>query len=89
MLLVKQVWWPLFHFFRYLYPNYDDFEDGHSYLDNAYIRPTIRICLKIDGYGPHLKTISRGQFSDSLERPVGDLTVIRFTNDQVKEKFCK
>ncbi|MCL7745492.1 DNA-binding response regulator [Halalkalibacter alkaliphilus] len=92
MLFLKEVWWPLFHHFRYLYPEYEvnDFKDGTRYLDFAYIRPTIRICFEIDGYGPHLKEISRWQFSDSLERQnqlvIDGWTVIRFSYDQVKEK---
>jgi very-short-patch-repair endonuclease len=92
MLFLKQVWWPLFHHFRYLHPEYEvnDFKDGTRYLDFAYIRPAIRICLEIDGYGPHLKNISRWQFSDSLERQnqlvIDGWTVNRFSYDQVKEK---
>lgn len=92
MLFLKQVWWPLFNHFRYLHPEYevDDFKDGKRYLDFAYIRPAIRMCLEIDGYGPHLKEISRWQFSDSLERQnqlvIDGWTVIRFSYDQVKEK---
>jgi very-short-patch-repair endonuclease len=92
MLFLKQVWWPLFHHFRYLNPEYEvnDFKDGKRYLDFAYIRPTIQICLEIDGYGPHLQKISRWQFSDSLERQnqlvIDGWTVIRFSYDQVKEQ---
>jgi very-short-patch-repair endonuclease len=92
MLFLKQVWWPLFHHFRYLHPEYEvnDFKDGKRYLDFAYIRPTIQICLEIDGYGPHLQNISRWQFSDNLERQnqlvIDGWTVIRFSYDQVKEK---
>lgn len=92
MLFLKQVWWPSFHHFQYLYPEYEvnDFKDGTRYLDFAYIRPGIRICLEIDGFGPHLKNISRWQFSDSLERQnqlvIDGWTVIRFSYDQVKEK---
>ncbi|MBP2243072.1 hypothetical protein J2Z40_003660 [Cytobacillus eiseniae] len=92
MLFLKQVWWPLFYQFNYLHPEYevDDFKDGKRYLDFAYIRPAIRICFEIDGYGPHLKSISRWQFSDSLERQnqlvIDGWTVIRFSYDQVNEK---
>ena len=59
-------------------------------MDFAYIRPAIQICFEIDGYGPHLKNISRWQFSDNLERQnqlvIDGWTVIRFSYDQVKEK---
>ncbi|WP_102261134.1 hypothetical protein [Mesobacillus jeotgali] len=92
MLFLKQVWWPLFYHFKYLHPEYevDDFKDGKRFLDFAYIRPSMRICFEIDGYGPHLKNISRWQFSDNLERQnqlvIDGWTVIRFSFDQVKEK---
>jgi very-short-patch-repair endonuclease len=91
LLFLRQVWWPLFYHFRYLHPEYEvnDFKDGYRYLDFAYIRPAIRICFEVDGYGPHLKNISRWQFSDSLERQnqlvIDGWTVIRFSFDQVKE----
>lgn len=92
MLFLKQVWWPLFYHFQYLHPEYEveDFKDGKRYLDFAYIRPAIRICFEIDGYGPHLKNISRWQFSDSLERQnqlvIDGWTVIRFSYDQIQEQ---
>lgn len=91
-LFLKQVWWPSFYHFRYLHPEFEinDFKDGKRYLDFAYIRPAIRICFEVDGYGPHLRNISRWQFSDSLERQnqlmIDGWTVIRFSYDQVKEK---
>ncbi|WML24593.1 DNA-binding response regulator [Neobacillus sp. OS1-33] len=91
-LFLKQVWWPSFNHFRYLHPEYEvnDFRDGKRYLDFAYIRPAIRICFEVDGYGPHLNNISRWQFSDNLERQnqlvIDGWTVIRFSYDQVKEK---
>ncbi|MBD8071616.1 DNA-binding response regulator [Bacillus sp. PS06] len=92
MLFLKQVWWPIFFQFKYLHPEYevDDFKDGKRYLDFAYIRPGIRICIEVDGYGPHLRNISRWQFSDNLERQnqlvIDGWTVIRFSYDQVNEK---
>lgn len=92
MLFLKQVWWPLFSHFNYLHPEYevDDFKGGKRYLDFAYIRPGVRICIEIDGYGPHLKNLSRWQFSDSLERQnqlvIDGWSVLRFSYDQVKEK---
>lgn len=92
MLFLKHVWWPVFHHFKYVHPEYeiDDFRDGKRYLDFAYIRPGIRVCFEVDGYGPHLKNISRWQFSDSLERQnqlvIDGWSVIRFSYDQVNEK---
>jgi hypothetical protein len=92
MLFLQQVWWPIFYQFNYLHPEYevDDYKDGKRYLDFAYIRPSIRLCFEVDGYGPHLKNISRWQFSDNLERQnqlvIDGWTVIRFSYDQVKEQ---
>ncbi|MEQ2526990.1 DNA-binding response regulator [Robertmurraya yapensis] len=92
MLFLMQVWWPIFFHFKYLHPEYevDDFKDGKRYLDFAYIRPGVRLCFEVDGYGPHLGNISRWQFSDNLERQnqlvIDGWTVIRFSYDQVKEK---
>lgn len=91
-LFLKNVWWPLFYHFQYLHPEYEinDFKDGTRYLDFAYIRPGMRMCFEVDGYGPHLTNISRWQFSDNLERQnqlvIDGWTVIRFSYDQVKEK---
>ncbi|MGG0719427.1 DNA-binding response regulator [Robertmurraya massiliosenegalensis] len=92
MLFLKQIWWPIFYHFKYLHPEYevDDFKDGKRYLDFAYIRPGIRICFEVDGYGPHLKNISRWQFSDNLDRQnqlvIDGWTLIRFSYDQVKDE---
>lgn len=90
-MFLQKVWWPLFHHFQHLHPEYEvqDFKDGQRYLDFAYLRPTIKICFEVDGYGPHLKQISRWQFSDSLERQnqlvIDGWTIIRFSYDQVIE----
>lgn len=92
ILFLKQVWWPIFFHFKYIHSEYevDDFKGGKRYLDFAYIRPGIRLCIEIDGYGPHLKNSSRWQFSDNLERQnqlvIDGWTVIRFSYDQVKEQ---
>lgn len=91
-MFLEKVWWPLFRNFEHLHPEYEvqDFKDGQRYLDFAYLRPTIKICFEIDGYGPHVKQMSRWQFSDSLERQnqlvIDDWKVIRFSFDQVAEK---
>lgn len=90
-LFLEKVWWPLFHHFKYLHPEFEvnDFRDGKRYLDFAYIRSNIRICFEIDGYGPHLKNISRWQFADQLNRQnqlvLEGWIVIRFSLDQVTD----
>jgi very-short-patch-repair endonuclease len=91
-LFLVKVWWPLFYHFQHLHPEYeiDDFKDGKRYLDFAYIRSGVRICFEIDGYGPHLKDISRWQFADQLDRQnqllLDGWMVIRFSYDRVIER---
>ncbi len=91
-LFLKNVWWPLYHDFENLHPEYevDDFRDGKRYLDFAYIRSGLRICIEIDGYGPHLKNVSRWQFSDQLYRQnqlvIDGWIVLRFSYDDVDER---
>jgi hypothetical protein len=50
----------------------------------------VRICIEIDGFGPHRRDIDRRQFSDELTRQnllvVDGWIVIRFSYDDVKEK---
>lgn len=91
-LFLENVWWPAVGSFEYLTPEYEvrDFKDGVRYLDFAYIRPPYRICMKIDGYGPHWRDISRWQYADHLQRQ-NDLVsdnwkVYRFSYDDLKEK---
>ncbi|WP_245983630.1 DUF559 domain-containing protein [Ammoniphilus oxalaticus] len=90
-LFLEKVWWPLFHQFNFLHPEYEvqDYKDGYRYLDFAYLRPMIKLCFEIDGYGPHMRQLSRWQFIDQLERQnhlvLDGWTVIRFSYDQVKD----
>ncbi len=91
-LFLKNIWWPLFRDFENLYPEYevDEFRDGNRYLDFAYIRTGLRLCIEIDGFGPHLKKISRWQFSDQLFRQnqlvIDGWIVLRFSYDDVDER---
>lgn len=96
-MFLENVWWPAFQHFHDLYPEYEvsDFKDGTRYLDFAYLRSGVRLAIEIDGYGPHLKNISRWQFSDQCRRQ-NDLVmdgwqVLRFTLDDVKEspRYCQ
>lgn len=94
---VEKVWWPAFGHFRQLHPEYEvtDFKDGYRYLDFAYLRSGIKLAIEIDGYGPHLRGISRDRFSDQCRRQ-NDLIldgwkVLRFTYDDVSEnpRYCQ
>lgn len=90
-MFLQQVWWPAVGSFEGLVPEYEvrDFKDGYRYLDFAYLREPYRICFELDGFGPHLRDISRWQFADQLQRQ-NDLVsdgwkVYRFSFDLVKE----
>ncbi len=86
---LKQVWWPMYRSFEGLIPEYEvkDFRDGERYLDFAYIRGSYKICIEIDGYGPHWKQASRRQFGDHLMRQlyltIDGWIVIRFSYDYI------
>ncbi|WP_246314993.1 DNA-binding response regulator [Paenibacillus foliorum] len=89
---LEQVWWPATGSFDHLHPEYEvhDFKDGTRYLDFAYLRFPMRICIEIDGYGPHSKDVSRWQFADQLMRQnhlvIDGWRIIRFSYDDISEK---
>lgn len=91
-LFVRQVWLPAVGHLEHLIPEYEvlDFRDGVRYLDFAYLRPPYRVCLEIDGYGPHSRDLSRWQFADQLTRQnhlvLDGWKVLRFSYDEVKDK---
>jgi hypothetical protein len=91
-LFLENVWWPAFGHFHHLVPEYEvhDFKDGHRYLDFAYIRGGFRVCIEIDGYGPHWRDASRWQFADQLMRQnhliIDGWKVLRFAYDDILEK---
>lgn len=69
-LFLEQVWWPAIGHFDDLIPEYQvtDYKGGSRFLDFAWMRSPYRICIEIDGYGPHLKDSSRWQYADQLQR---------------------
>lgn len=87
--MIKQIWWPGFGGFQYLHPEYEvtDFLDGRRFIDFAYIRPPFKIAFEIDGYGPHLRDISRIQFSNQWVRQMhlinDNWIVVRISYDDV------
>lgn len=91
-LFLSKVWWPMFHQFSYLHPEYEisDYKDGHRYLDFAYIQPYFRVAIEIDGFGSHLRNISTWQFDDHIQRQnhlvIDGWYVIRLTHNQIKEQ---
>jgi len=89
---LELVWWPATGSLDHLYPEYEvyDFKDGTRYLDFAYLRFPLHICIEIDSYGPHSKDLSRWQFADQLMRQnhlvMDGWRIIRFSYDDVTEK---
>lgn len=89
---LKRIWWPAVGNFDWLHPEYEqsDFKDGVRYLDFAYIRFPYRICIEIDGYGPHLRDVSRSHFADQLMRQnhlvLDGWRIIRLSYDDILEK---
>ena len=91
-LFAHEVWWPAIGNFEHLYPEYEvaDFRDGTRYLDFAYLKPPHRICMEIDGYGPHARDMNRWQFADQLNRQnhlqLDGWKILRFSFDEVRDK---
>lgn len=88
-MLLEKVLWPVLKTFDNLHPEYEmiDFKDGDRFLDYALIIGFIRICIEADGFGPHLKNMTRWQFSDERNRQndlvIDGWLVIRFTHDDI------
>jgi hypothetical protein len=90
--MLRQIWWPAFGQFQYLHPEYEvtDFRQGPRYLDFAYIRPPVRIDIEVNGYGPHLRDITRRQFCDQYVRQMHSVNdswiVVNIGYDDIKER---
>jgi hypothetical protein len=91
-LFMKQVWIPGIGDLHHLHPEYEiyDYRDGSRFLDFAFIKPPFRLCIEIDGYGPHWRDMDRRQFADHLTRQnhlvVDGWRVLRFAYDDVHDK---
>lgn len=92
VVFLRHIWWPLFHNFNNLHPQYEikDFRDGYRYIDFAYIPSTYRLAIEIDGLGPHWKNITQWQFADQWDRQ-NDLVldgwgILRFTVKEIPER---
>ena len=89
---LQKIWYPLFHHFDYLYPEYEtaDYRDGSRFIDFAYIRSSMKLAIEIDGYGPHSSKITRWQFADSLMRQnhliIDGWRILRFSYDDVADR---
>lgn len=91
-LFIIKVWWPLFGHLNNLHPEFEikDFKDGWRFLDFAYLLTGCKVCIEIDGFGPHWRDINRNQFSDQLMRQnhliLDGWSVLRFSYDDILEK---
>ncbi|TXK74458.1 DUF559 domain-containing protein [Paenibacillus sp. N3.4] len=91
-MFLQHVWWKAFGNFNNLHPEYEikDFRDGTRFLDFAFLRPSLRLTIEIDGYGSHSSQISRSQFSDQWNRQnhliIDGWKILRFSFDDVKER---
>ncbi|MDQ0111806.1 DNA-binding response regulator [Paenibacillus harenae] len=91
-LMLRNVWWPAFGHLANLHPEYEvkDFSEGYRYLDFAFVKKYVRIAIEVDGYGPHVRNISRRQFSDQWVRQM-HLTndgwiVVRIAYDDIEQR---
>lgn len=88
---LQNVWWPVFHDFESLHPEYEirDYKEGYRYIDFAYIKPNFRIGIEIDGLDSHWRNISKWEFSDHCQRQnsliIDGWYVLRFTFYDVAE----
>jgi DNA-binding CsgD family transcriptional regulator len=69
-LFLESIWWEGFGHFNYLHPEYEVVDDkGKSrFIDFAYMFSWFKIAFEIQGYGPHLKQVSRWSYSDEQQR---------------------
>lgn len=90
-LFIVRVWWPAFGNLDHLHPEFEmyDFKDGSRFLDFAYIKDGLMLCIEIDAFGTHHSKLSRWQFDDNLDRQndlvLDDWKVLRFSTDQVTD----
>jgi hypothetical protein len=90
-LFLQNVWWPAVGRLDHLHPEYQvyDLSNHFRFIDFAYIQSFFKIAFEVDGYGPHMKQISRRQFSDELLRQsfmaATGWIVLRFSYDDVAD----
>jgi len=91
-MFLDRVWWPAFRTLEGLHPEYEvkDFKDGTRFLDFAYLAQGMKVCIEIDGYGPHWRDVDRRKFADNLMRQnhlvIDGWLVLRFSYDDIMER---
>lgn len=97
LLFLETVWWPMYHDFSNLHPEYQvrDYNGGHRYIDFAYIATSLKIAIEVDGFGPHRKDMTSQQFTQECRRQnmlvIDQWHVLRFSTAHVQEnpKLCQ
>jgi very-short-patch-repair endonuclease len=91
-LYLESIWYPAIGNFKNLHAEYEitDYKDGSRFLDFAYLEKPHRICIEVDGFGPHYRDINRYGVIDRSFRQ-NDLImdkwlVFRFPVDAIKEQ---
>lgn len=90
--MLRHIWWPAFGHLQHLHPEFEvqDFSEGYRYIDFAYIRSNIKIAIEVDGYGPHMRNLSRRQFCDQWIRQMhlqnDNWIVIRIGYDDIEQR---
>lgn len=88
---LRNVWWPLYGSLDRIVPEFEvvDFLGTTRFLDHAVIQYPLLADIEVDGYGPHLKNISRWDFANERRRDASleilGWRVIRFSFDDVKD----
>lgn len=93
-LFLEKVWWPAVGHFHGLIAEYElrDFRDGVRFVDFAYLvgGGAPKVCLEVDGFGPHWRDITRRQFADQWMRQnhlvLDGWKVLRFAYDDLNER---
>jgi len=90
--MLRSIWWPAFGHLLHLHPEYEmtDFMGSRRYIDIAYIRGPLKIAIEVDGYGAHVKDLSRRQFCDQWVRHMhlvnSGWIVVRIGYDDIRER---
>lgn len=89
---LEKVWWPLFHSFDHLHPEYEvaDYTGGSRFIDFAYLRGKAKLAIEIDGFSSHAQNLDRRGFSYRLHRQnvlvLDGWDVLRFPFDDVDSR---
>jgi hypothetical protein len=91
-MFARNVWWPAFHHFEYLHPQYEvrDFKDGVRYIDAAYIRPPLKLAIEVDDFTTHCREMDPNDFSDERRRQnhiiIDGWSILRFSYHDVRDR---